>query len=108
MHLLPVASWDRKDATGGVVTRSYVSNLKNGRIENPGLVKLEALASAMSFPPALWFGEAEDRAPDAALMAALTDETVRGIVQVAVRLQDRDRRLLLGIAREIGPPTASA
>jgi transcriptional regulator with XRE-family HTH domain len=38
-------------ATVGVVSRSYVTNLKKGRIENPGLAKLEAIAAAMGFPP---------------------------------------------------------
>jgi hypothetical protein len=32
-------------ATGGVLTRSYVTNLRKGRIENPGMDKLAALAS---------------------------------------------------------------
>src|SRR5215204_2515759 len=44
-------------ATGGVVTRSYVSNLRKGRIENPGMDKLAAIAKAMGFPPGLWFEE---------------------------------------------------
>jgi transcriptional regulator with XRE-family HTH domain len=44
-------------ATGGVVTRSYVTNLRKGRIENPGMDKLAALAKAMGFPPTLWFEE---------------------------------------------------
>jgi transcriptional regulator with XRE-family HTH domain len=42
-------------ATGGVVTRSYVTNLRKVRIENPGMDKLAALAKAMGFPPTLWF-----------------------------------------------------
>ncbi len=45
------------EATGGVVIRSYVSNLRKGRIESPGYDKLRALAKAMGFPPALWFEE---------------------------------------------------
>ena len=28
------------EATGGVVTRSYVTNLRKGRIENPGYEKI--------------------------------------------------------------------
>ncbi len=44
-------------ATGGVVTRSYVSNLRRGRIENPGYEKLRAIARALGFPPELWFDE---------------------------------------------------
>lgn len=45
------------DATGGVVTRSYVTNLRKGRIENPGYEKLRAIAKAVGFPPHLWFNE---------------------------------------------------
>lgn len=108
---------DLEDATGRAVTRSYVSNLKKGRIENPGLTKLEAIAGAMGFAPALWFGgEArgeEDRVSDGALAAALAgalaaaqeDDTIRAILEEALRLGRKDRRLLLGIARQISPFT---
>jgi hypothetical protein len=43
------------DATGRVVTRSYVTNLRKGRIENPGYEKMRAIANAMGFPPEVWF-----------------------------------------------------
>src|SRR5215203_6183778 len=45
------------EATGGVVSRSYVTNLLKGRIENPGYAKLAAMAKAMGFPPEVWFEE---------------------------------------------------
>jgi hypothetical protein len=45
------------EATGGVVTRSYVTNLRKGRIENPGYEKMKAIAKAMGFPPEVWFDE---------------------------------------------------
>jgi transcriptional regulator with XRE-family HTH domain len=45
------------EATGGVVTRSYVTNLRKGRIENPGYEKMRAIAKAMCFPPEVWFEE---------------------------------------------------
>ena len=48
------------EATGGVVTRSYVTNLRKGRIENPGFEKLRAIAKVMGFPPVLWFEETPD------------------------------------------------
>ena len=38
-------------ATGGIVTRSYVTNLRKGRIEDLGYEKLSAIAKAMGFPP---------------------------------------------------------
>ena len=43
------------EATGGIVTRSYITNLRKGRIENPGFEKLKAIAKVMNFPPELWF-----------------------------------------------------
>ncbi len=96
---------DLEDATGGAVTRSYVSNLRKGRIGSPGLDKLEAIAGAMGFPPQLWFGGEEgDHVPDAALSAVLEDETAREILGEILRLGPRDRRLLLGIARQITSP----
>jgi hypothetical protein len=52
--------WSGKEideATGGVVTRSYVTNLRKGRIENPGYEKMRAIAKAMGFPPQVWFEE---------------------------------------------------
>lgn len=92
-------------ATGGDVTRSYVSNLRKGRIGSPGLDKLEAIAGAMAFPPQLWFGEIGEQAPNAALAAALEDETAREILAELLRMGPRERRLLLGIAQEITSPS---
>src|SRR5688572_23468538 len=45
------------EATGGVVSRSYVTNLRKGRIENPGYEKMRTIAKAMGFPPEMWFEE---------------------------------------------------
>jgi len=45
------------EATGGVVTRSYVTNLRKGRIENPGFEKIRAIAKAMGFSAEMWFEE---------------------------------------------------
>jgi len=51
------------EATGGVVTRSYFTNLRKGRIENPGYEKMKAIAKAMGFPPEAWFEEGVGRTP---------------------------------------------
>ena len=45
------------EATGGVVSRSYVTNLRKGRMDNPGYEKMKAIAKAMGFPPEVWFEE---------------------------------------------------
>jgi transcriptional regulator with XRE-family HTH domain len=43
--------------TGGIVSRSYMTNLRKGRIESPGNEKMRAIAKAMGFAPELWFEE---------------------------------------------------
>ena len=52
------------EATGGVVSRSYVTNLRKGRIENPGYEKMRAIARAMGFAPEAWLEEGVGREPD--------------------------------------------
>ena len=37
--------------------RSYITNLRKGRIESPGYEKMRAIAKAMGFAPELWFEE---------------------------------------------------
>jgi transcriptional regulator with XRE-family HTH domain len=52
------------EATGGVVARSYFTNLRKGRIGNPGYEKMRAIARAMGFPPEAWFdGDAGEGTP---------------------------------------------
>ena len=61
------------------MTRSYVANLKEGRMENPGVAKLGAIAGAMGFLPTLRFGNGEkgERALDEALLADLGGDTMK-------------------------------
>jgi transcriptional regulator with XRE-family HTH domain len=54
------------EATDGVVTRSYVTNLRKGRIENPGYEKMRAIAKAMGFAPEVWFEEGVGHGPERA------------------------------------------
>ena len=60
------AGKDLQDATGGIVTKPYVTHLGKGRIENPGYEKLRAIAQAMGFPPELWFEDAVESFGDVA------------------------------------------
>jgi transcriptional regulator with XRE-family HTH domain len=46
-------------ATGGKVSTSYFSSLRDGHIEIPRADKIEAIAEAMGFSPGLWFKELE-------------------------------------------------
>jgi transcriptional regulator with XRE-family HTH domain len=103
---------DLHDATGGEVTRSYVSNLGKGRIENPGFEKLRAIATAMNAPPELWFEDVENLREvsgarpswfvDGEDNLALLDETARAVLREVIGLPERERRIVLGIVRQFG------
>ena len=101
------------------MTRSYVSNLRKGRIENPGFEKLKAIAKAMGFPPELWFEDVENLSEssgahpswfmdsednlallDEELVEALRDETARTVLREVIRLSERERKIVLGIVRQ--------
>ena len=43
-----------EEATGGFVKGPYLTNLKAGRIKQPGIERLRAIARVMDFPPELW------------------------------------------------------
>jgi transcriptional regulator with XRE-family HTH domain len=62
---------DLEDATGGVVTRSYITHLRKGRIKSPGYEKLAGIAKAMGFPPKLWFEDS-----DATVHVEATDQNL--------------------------------
>ena len=91
-------------ASGGVVPCSCVTNLLKGRIVSLGYDKMRAVAEAMDFPPALWFGEdlaeGSHAGPDGDLTAALRDDLVRAIPRVSARRPGRDKEMVLGIARQ--------
>ena len=74
------------EATGGVVPRSYVTNLRKGRIESPGLEKMRAIAKAMGFPPAAWFEE------DVGRLTAGPPSEDRGVAGRVERLFDAARK----------------
>ena len=93
------------EATGGIVHRSYVTNLRKGRIESPGYDKMRSIAKAMGFSPALWFEddlvEAPNVEPYGDLMAALRDETVQSITRESARLPSREKEIVLNIVRQL-------
>jgi len=73
------------EATGGVVAHSYVTNLRKGRIENPGYEKMAAIARAMGFPPEAWFedvptDDARDALPEGRDLAARVKHLFKNFV----------------------------
>jgi hypothetical protein len=90
------------EATDGVVPRAYFTNLQKGRIASPGHEKMAAIAKAMGFPPAAWFDDGTDSDLDWGLAGAMRDGTIRDVVREMSRMSARERRLVLGIVRQVG------
>jgi transcriptional regulator with XRE-family HTH domain len=78
------------EATGGVVTRCYVTTLRKGRIESPGYEKMAAIAKAMGFPPEAWFEESIGTTP------GRTDDRDRSITDRIEQLFDAIRNSSTG------------
>jgi transcriptional regulator with XRE-family HTH domain len=99
------------EATGGVVTRSYITNLRKSRIENPGYEKMRAIAKAMGFAPKVWFedglgegraiGQAEDLRGVASRLEHLF-EVVRNPKTGEPYTNDEVARMTLGDLSEDG------
>jgi transcriptional regulator with XRE-family HTH domain len=87
------------DATGGVVHRSYVTNLRKGRIESPGYDKMRTIAKAMGFPPALWFEEDLGDGPKVEAAGDDLSERVEHLFQVVKNPKSDESYTNAGIAR---------
>ena len=86
-----------------MVPRSYVTNLRNDRIESPDYEKMSAIARTMAFPPELcsrrkwvpaegWTGSCRSKehiALDEELLEALVDETAEAILRESASLPER-------------------
>ena len=74
--------WSNSDierATQGFVRSNYITNLRAGRIERPGVDRLAAIAQVMGFPTELWFkkepqpDEGAEERPEPATLAEKLD-----------------------------------
>ena len=107
---------DLDEATGGVVTRSYVKQPAQGQDREPRLRQAPSDSQGMNFAPELWFEDVENLRDvsavrpswfvdgednlallDEELLEALRDETARAVLREVIRLPERDRRIVLGI-----------
>src|SRR5215218_5105527 len=77
-----------QEATDGFVSRSYVTQLRKGRIANPRLDKLQALAELMGFPPQLWFEDAPDLGGTPHVASPEQSESISDRLEALIRTTD--------------------
>ena len=85
----------------GDLTEEEVEGIRSGRIEDPSVSQVAALAEVFGVR-ALWFMESQEEPLilDEEAVRALRDETAAAVLREVMRLPERERRIVLGIARQ--------
>ena len=89
-------------STGGLI-EDEVGGIRTGDISDPTASQVTALASMYGVPPSYLLDRSEEPSVlDEELLEGLRDETTRQITREALRLPERERRIVLGIVRQLG------
>ena len=96
----------------GALTEDAVEGMRTGRISDPTVSQVAALAAVFGVEPSYLVDQ--DAAPtlDAETLVALADEITREITCEALRLPERERVIVLTIVRQFGaqgpPPSGKS
>jgi hypothetical protein len=90
-------------ATLGDLSEEDVEGIMTGSIPDPTVGQVAALAAVFGVEPSYVLNRMEPPPLDEELVETLRDDTVRHITRESVRLPDREKRLLLGVARQREP-----
>jgi transcriptional regulator with XRE-family HTH domain len=86
----------------GSLTVEEVEGMRTGRIADPTVSQVAALAAAFGVESSYLVDRKEPPSLDAEPLEGLSDETTREITRRALRLPGRERRIVLGIVRQFG------
>jgi len=79
-----------------------VEGIRTGAIADPSVGQVVALAAVFGVEPSYLVDRKEPPLLDTELLEGLEDETTREITREALRLPERERRVVLGIVRQFG------
>jgi hypothetical protein len=85
-----------------VLTEEEAVGIRKGAISDPSVGQVSTLAAAFGVEPSYLVDRKEPPLLDAELLEGLSDETMREITREALRLPERERRIVLGIVRQFG------
>ena len=92
----------------GALTEEEVEGIRTGDISDPTVKQVAALAAAFGVPPSYLVDRGKEQPfLDEELLVGLRDETTREITREAIRLPEREKRVVLGIVREFGGERAT-
>jgi hypothetical protein len=88
--------------SAGDVTEDDVEGIRSGRIADPTVGQVAALAAVFGVEPSYLVDRKEPPALDAELLEGLSDETTGAILRESALLPEREREIVLGIVRQFG------
>ncbi len=89
--------------SAGVLTEEEVEGIRTGKIPDPTVGQVAALAAVFGVAPSYLVDRGKDPSVlDDEVMDALADETANAILRESARLPEREKRIVLGIVREFG------
>ena len=89
--------------SAGMITEEDVEGIRCGRIVDPLVSQVAALAAAFGVPPSYLLDRGKDTSVlDEEVLKALDDKTAGAILRESARLPQREREIVLGIVRQFG------
>jgi transcriptional regulator with XRE-family HTH domain len=86
--------------SAGGLTEEEVEGIRTGKISDPTVGQVAALAAVFGVEPSYLVDRKEPPPLDAELLEGLSDETTREITRQALRLPERERGIVLGVVRQ--------
>ena len=103
----PYTNADVARMSAGSLTERGVEEIRTGRIADPTMKQVAALTTVFGVPPSYLLDQGKDPSVlDEGLLEGLRDETTREITREALRLQKRERQIVLGIVRQFDTQSA--
>jgi hypothetical protein len=96
----PYTSGEVARMSAGDYTEKEVEEIRTGAIPDPTVGQVAALAAVFGVEPSYLMDREGSSPLDAELLEGLRDETTREITREAMRLPERERRIVLGIVRQ--------
>jgi transcriptional regulator with XRE-family HTH domain len=98
----PYTDADVARMSAGVLTEEEVEGIRTGKVPDPTVGRVAALAAVFGVEPSYLIDRKEPPPLDAELLEGLSDETTREITRGALRLPEKEKRIVLGIVRQLG------
>ncbi len=91
--------WIAKDARRERTYGKEVEGIRTGRIPDPTVGQVAALAAVFGMEPTYLVDTREPPTLDAEFLEGLSDETANAVLRGSARLSEREKAIVLGIVR---------